>query len=216
LGASRVDLLKQVSERSKTINKAAITMANTIYKNTSSQLIENNDIINIKLSDYINQLVTDCNYYFEDMDIDLSALVLMRNGFQYYSKNELTSDIRGIKSNYWYMDNFYNKKNEFWIMRFGDTMNKTNCMLSYGRVIRNSKSEYMGIILINSAERDYFKVYSDIIDEGNNVYILDQDGYAISHSNKDLIGAQIYYMPAFFKQYGYNGFKQNYDKKLMI
>lgn len=216
MGMSRVDLLEQVAERSKIINKAAITLANNIYINSSSLLLDNNDTKNAELSEHINRLVADCNYYFDGMDIDLSALVLMKNGFQYYSRNELTSDIKGIKSNYWYIDNFHNKKNEFWIMRFGDTLNKTNCMLSYGKIIRNSKGEYMGLILINSSERTFFKVYSDIVDEGNKVYILDENGYAISHSIKDLIGSQIFYMPAFFKQYGDKGFKLDYGKNLLI
>lgn len=214
-GESRVDLLKQVAERSKIINKAAITLANSVYLNLTSELMETGPD-NQDLTDKINQLVVDCNYYFDGLDIDLSALVLMRSGFQYYSKNEMTNDIRDIKNNYWYMDNFYNSKNEFWIMRFGDTLNKTNCMLSYGRIIRNAKGEYMGVILINSMERSFYKVYSDIIDKGNNVYILDQDGYAISHSNRDLIGAQIFYMPAFLEQYGQNGYRLNYEKQQLV
>lgn len=214
-GESRVDLLEQVAERSKIINKAAITLADSVYVNLASELLDA-DAEDEELAQKINQLVADCNYYFNGLDIDLSALILMRNGFQYYSRNETTNDIRDIQNNYWYLDNFYNSKNEFWIMRFGDTLNRTNCMLSYGRIIRNSKGRYMGVILINSMERNFFQVYSDIINKGNNVYILDQGGYAISHSNRDLIGSQVFYMPAFFDQYGQNSYQLNYDKRLLV
>ena len=48
-------------------------------------------------------------------------------------------------------------------MRFGDTLNRSNVMLSYGKVIRNSEGDYEGVILINASERTFFKVYSDII-----------------------------------------------------
>jgi two-component system sensor histidine kinase YesM len=132
------------------------------------------------------------------------------------STNELTSDIQNVKSNYWYVDNFYNNKIEFWIMRFGDTLNRSNVMLSLWQSDPNSNGEYEGLILINSSERTFFKVYSDIVKEGNSVYILDQNGYAISHPTKDLIGSQLTYMPAFFKQYGYSSFRTDFNKQMLI
>jgi two-component system sensor histidine kinase YesM len=216
LGEARIDLLKQVSERNKIINKAAISMADAIYNNTSADLLDSDPQTSEPTQLKVNQIVSDFNLYFDNIDIELSALILMRNGFQYASTNELTSDIEKVKSNYWYLDNFYSDKMEFWIMRFGDTQNRSNTMLSYGKVFRDSNGEYQGLILINSSERTFFKVYSDIINAGNSVYILDQDGYAISHSSKDLIGSQLTYMPAFFKQYGHSNYRMDIPKQKMI
>jgi len=216
LGEARIDLLKQVAERSKIINKTAISMANAIYNNTTADLLDSTAGSNNQSNQKVDAIVADFNQYFDNIDVELSALILMRNGYQYASTNELTSDIQNVKSNYWYVDNFSNNKNEFWIMRFGDTLNRSNVMLSYGKVIRNSEGDYEGVILINASERTFFKVYSDIINAGNSVYILDQDGYAISHPNKDLIGSQLTYMPAFFKQYGYSSYRTNFDKKMLI
>ena len=216
LGESRIDLLNQVAERGKIINKAAISMADAIYNNASADLLDSDETTSQQTYNKVDAIVADFNQYFDNIDVELSALILMRNGFQYASTNELTSDIQNVKSNYWYVDNFYNNKIEFWIMRFGDTLNRSNVMLSYGKVIRNSNGEYEGLILINSSERTFFKVYSDIVKEGNSVYILDQNGYAISHPTKDLIGSQLTYMPAFFKQYGYSSFRTDFNKQMLI
>jgi two-component system sensor histidine kinase YesM len=191
-------------------------MADAIYNNTSADLLDSDPQTSEPTQLKVNQIVSDFNLYFDNIDIELSALILMRNGFQYASTNELTSDIEKVKSNYWYLDNFYSDKMEFWIMRFGDTQNRSNTMLSYGKVFRDSNGEYQGLILINSSERTFFKVYSDIINAGNSVYILDQDGYAISHSSKDLIGSQLTYMPAFFKQYGHSNYRMDIPKQKMI
>lgn len=216
LGESRIDLLNQVAERGKIINKAAISMADAIYNNASADLLDSDEATSQQTYNKVDAIVADFNQYFDNIDVELSALILMRNGFQYASTNELTSDIQNVKSNYWYVDNFYNNKIEFWIMRFGDTLNRSNVMLSYGKVIRNSNGEYEGLILINSSERTFFKVYSDIVKDGNSVYILDQNGYAISHPTKDLIGSQLTYMPAFFKQYGYSSFRTDFNKQMLI
>jgi len=216
LGEARIDLLKQVAERSKIINKAAISLAGTIYNNTTVDLLESDGTEDALITQKVDRIVSDFNFYFDSIDLELSALVLMRNGFQYASNNELTSDIQEVTTNYWYVDNFYNNKNEFWIMRFGDTENRSNVMLSYGKVIRDSKGAYQGVILINSSERTFFKVYSDIIDAGNSVYILDQAGYAISHQTKDLIGSQVTYMPAFFRQYGYSSYRMDFARQMLI
>ena len=216
LGESRIDLLNQVAERGKIINKAAISMADAIYNNASADLLDSDETTSQQTYNKVDAIVADFNQYFDNIDVELSALILMRNGFQYASTNELTSDIQNVKINYWYVDNFYNNKIEFWIMRFGDTLNRSNVMLSYGKVIRNSNGEYEGLILINSSERTFFKVYSDIVKEGNSVYILDQNGYAISHPTKDLIGSQLTYMPAFFKQYGYSSFRTDFNKQMLI
>ncbi|MDD2458179.1 MAG: histidine kinase [Eubacteriales bacterium] len=216
LGEARIDLLKQVAERSKIINKAATSLADTIYNNTTVDLLNIDDSDDPMITQKVDQIVSDFNFYFDSIDLELSALILMRDGFQYASNNELTSDIQEVKSNYWYVDNFYNNKIEFWIMRFGDTENRSNVMLSYGKVIRDSDGVYQGVILINSSERTFFKVYSDIINQGNSVYILDQEGYAISHQTKDLIGSQLTYMPAFFKQYGYSSYRMDFARQMLI
>lgn len=216
IGEARIDLLKQVAERSKIVNKATISMADAIYNNTTADLLDRNSKSDQLIKKKVDSIVADFNTYFGDIDFELSALILMRDGYQYISQNELTSDIQKVKSNYWYLDNFYNNKIEFWIMRFGDTLNRSNVMFSYGKVIRDSKGEYQGLILINSSERTFYKVYSDIINEGNSVFILDENGYVISHQTKDLIGTQLTYMPSFFKQYGYSSYRLDFAKHMLI
>ncbi len=216
VSVSRIELLKQVSERSKIINKAAITMANTVYVNTSRDLLTMDSSENPELFDKINRIFFDSQSYFEGMDIELSLIALMKNGFTYSSVNELTSDLKDITGAYWYIDNFSNEKNEFWIVRFGDAVSKSNCMLSYGRVIRNPSGEYVGIVLVNSREKSVYQVYADILEQGGNIYILDENGYAISTSNKDLVGSQIYYMPAFIKMNGQNTFKPDYSRRIFL
>lgn len=206
VGDIRTDLLKQISDKSTTVNKSASYVSSNLYNRLVYHLLKNEHVTNHALTEQINQVFHEDEKAFEAIDIQLSLMVIMKNGFEYVSETVTQEDVKSIKSSFWYIDNFTNDKNNLWITRFGRFSNRANMEISYVKVLRDSNKAYQGVIIISSLERDVYDVYADILEEDNQIYIVDKNGIIISHKNKDLIGVQKFYMKTFFNDYEKNNF----------
>lgn len=206
VGELRSDLLSQVSNRSSTVNKSAKYVAVNLYNNLAYKLLMNEDEVNDSLTRLINDEFHEVKKAYEALDINLSTVVLMRNGYEYASDTVSNEYIKSIKSSYWYVNNFTSDKNQLWVTNFGEYNNQANMEISYVKVLRNSKREYQGIIMTNALERTVYDVFSDIINDDNEIYIIDENGVIISHKNKNLVGTEKFYMPIFFNEYKKNSY----------
>ncbi len=200
VGENRVDLLKQIAENGARINKAAQFAMDNIYRNVVYNLLTNDEAQNDELNTLIKTEFDQQKRSFESLDIQLSLIILMKNDFEYLSSYVTQKDINAIKSSFWYIDNFSNEKNQFWMTNFGWHDDRAAMEISYVKILRDSNWEYQGIMIIGSREKAVYDVYADILEENNNVFIVDETGTIISHSNKHMIGTQMYYMKSFFEE----------------
>lgn len=217
VGELRSDLLKQISINGSTINKAASHVGRKIYDDLSYELLTKVD----ESPEVIDELVEDGfiidEKAFEALDIDLSLIIIMRNGYAYTSKTVADTEVESIKNSFWYINNFSNEKNNMWVTRFGQFNNRINMEISYVLILRDASREYRGIIIVSAKERLVYDVYQDIQRDDNLIYIIDSTGTIISHSNKNLIGVSKYYMGAFFEEYPKNSYilKEIADEKVL-
>lgn len=201
IGNTRNEILAQVSERSKVVRSSAYALANKIYNEAGAILLYPDPDAEIPASECIEAIIEDANSYYELMDIHLSVAIIMRNRYEFLSRNSKEIRLDEIKNTYWYMDNFANSKTDLWLMSINDPTEPGTKLLSYCKVIRGDDGRYEGVILVNSSEQNLRQIYADIATKQNRICILNEDGYVISHSNPALIGMQLYYMPAFLRSY---------------
>ncbi len=202
LKESRMKVLRQVSERIRIINNIAVYSSNSIYDQFSDYFTD--DIINNhqSLSAEIEDSMSSTNMLLKDIQMDLDVMIILNNGYVYYSEGESESSVNSLKTSFWYMDNYSNDESEAWLVRFDNIDNIVKMKVSYGKIIRDENGVYLGVIISSISEKTFNEIYTSVSEERNNIFILDSTGKAISHSRSSLVGTDIYYMPTFFSTYG--------------
>ncbi len=206
--SSRVEVLRQMTERNRMINKFAEYIANELYNNINGDLLyeESNNKKQI-LKEKIETIITKDNNILSSLAIKPLITVLMADGVSYISDTEvLYSDIKikSIKNSYWYISNFSNDEDELWTVLYDAKNKKLQTTLSYGKIIRDDKKEYKGIILVSLEGSALDKIFANVVDDNTTIFVLDEKGKAISHSINTLVGVDLYYMPLFFETYEKN------------
>lgn len=197
---SRLDVLNQLEERNKILNNAMQYLADDIYKGCVPLLLQGAEQYE-QIQPEIIQIMDDGSAVLNELGMSPSIIILMKNQCSFQSSDITSSDIAQISSSFWYIDNMSNPASDFWSSRYYISNNQNNMELYYAKSILNESGEYEGIILV-SVSADYLKeAYQKMINEGYRMYILDENGKAISHSIPSLLGSNLYYMPYFWKHF---------------
>ena len=204
INQEQISTLEQIAERVHVIRNASTVTAKKIDEMFEYRLIHlSNEDKKIKKD--LDKFFYSINDFYGEIGIPLSVTILMKDGFEYFSENEVNTDTQAIKTNYWYVNNFISKNENIWVQRFENEDDKKGNVLSYGKILRyGENNDYQGIILVSSTENQFYELYENLIEKNSNVYILDKDGYVISHTNKNLINVQLWHMKAFFENYNKN------------
>ncbi len=216
---TRLELLKQVSDRAKLVNNVAVFSAESLY----DEFI--NDFIIMQEDQYdevINRLeknVHEKRKLLYEIGIDISVMIILNNGFTYYTAGESEQSVNNVKRSYWYINNISSNEEEIWVLRFNDIETIASMKASYGKKILDGDGQYVGLIVISITEKTLQDIYINLFSDNNVIYILDSDGKAISHSRQTLVGTELYYMPWFYNEYGKNNslfVKKNSMKSVLL
>lgn len=200
LKRSRMDVLNQLEERNKILNCAMQFLADSIYEECHPLLIDGSRQYN-QLGDELKVIMEDKSNVLNRLGMSPSIMILMKNQQVFQSGNITEQDISQISSSFWYIENMSKPKSDFWSSRYYISNNENNIELCYVKSILNKDGQYEGIILV-SVSADYLKeAYINMIKKGYYLYILDENGKAISHSIPSLLGSSLYYMPYFWNQF---------------
>lgn len=201
---SHLEILKQISERYKVVNNVTQYLSQTIYDEYGQLISEDVDLNQAEIGENIEKLIEKDRGIFKALQIDPTVMIILDNGYVYKSSGETDLMVQNVKNSYWYVENYFNDKKDCWIVRFAEVTDVVKTKASYCNIIRSSSGEYKGIILVSVMEDILNELYSDIANNNTTMFILDENGTAISHSVDSLVGSNLYYMPAFF-----NAFEKN-------
>ena len=65
----------------------------------------------------------------------------------------------------------------------------------------------VGVIVITAEHEALFRTFQKLVSDGAKVYILDQNGIIICHTNAQRVGNWMTSMEAFQEEYGYNSYR---------
>ena len=200
LKRSRMDILNQLEERNKILNNAMQFLADSIYQECLPLLIDNSKEYE-QLKPELKEIMEDRSNVLNRLGMSPNIIILMKNQQVFQSGNITAQDISQISSSFWYIENMSQPKSDFWSSRYYISNNENNIELCYVKSILNNDGQYEGIILV-SVSADYLKeAYANMIKKGYYLYILDENGKAISHSIPSLLGSSLYYMPYFWEHF---------------
>lgn len=196
IGRNRTDVLRQIAERADIVKTSSITLSN-LY----SHEIQSNDFLSkgmtpgeqAEASRYLDAQKQIYNVVFEHIGLGYEAVLLGDNGFDYYS-DESRVDLDSLKQQPWYrhlrtaLNNAPVGTVEFSRTFKNDTANGPVYQFAAGRLLETGDGQSVLLILID--EHLLETLYATTQEQGGEIYMYDQNGFIVSHSNKKMLGKQ--------------------------
>lgn len=200
-GAARIDVLEQVSDISSNNRHFMENAMDMVYSNLYPALVDSHSGENIQ--DSLDEMQS----LFDRVGLDLTIDVVINARKVYMTDNENDASIRTLLNSYWYIKHYSGETETSWNLRFVDAQDINSYYLSYGRTVYDSSKEVRGVIIINTTQKSQFRALQKLVGASDKLYILDQNGIVICHSNSQMVGDWLANMAAFEEKYGYDSSK---------
>lgn len=199
IGSSRIDLLRQISERTNTVKTSATTLVG-LYRYGIADLTE--------IPENMDELLqADKRRYsgvFGPIGMDNDPLLVTGQGiYSSFPEQELPPY---LESQLWYR-RLRRKVLDApaGTVVFGSTF-PTADGTRYQFAVAQALEQFDGecILMVLMDERVLQDLYEPVLTDGSEIYIYDQQGYIVSHPNKKLLGKQFVDPQAMATLYGAN------------
>lgn len=199
-GNARVDLLQQISEINISNRRTMIRVMSHIYEEISPYFVAQpsaEDLPEDKLNVLLGEIQKQAATYGCDYTID----VVLNDKRVYSSYAHSDAWLKSMMQSYWYIKHFSGESVTSWNLRVQDAKNLDSYSLCYAHTLYDGQGAPIGVILLGSSPSSLFRTYQKLLDGGSTIYILDENGIVISHSNSSMIGVWLYTVEAFTQQY---------------
>lgn len=151
------------------------------------------DITNKDNYDYVEGLLMDQVFKYGKFNMKPELYIVGENGLSYgtYSKNKY--NLENMKNKDWYEKIVKANGNTVLINTYRDEngIGPYKNILKMGRVIKDLiTNETLGILIIDISETMLYDRYSELLEKGTSVYIVDSTNNIISSKDKRLIGSK--------------------------
>lgn len=194
IGKTRVDILRQISDLNQQNMNIMRNAMDNLYGTVQGAVDENG--LGAFDGGQAGQAMKNANDFFANMDVSSSVDIIVKGGTVYSSDGNLERT-KALKQTVWYTYLISGSRTESWNMNFPDREDPKGIVLAYGKTLYNKSGEPSGIVIISISQETLYKSYESALTENNTIYIMDEAGIVISHSNPKLIGFTFYYMPTF-------------------
>lgn len=212
-GQSRVELLQQLAGSNAVNRSNMVGMMDALYEDYHNILVTP---ASAKVNREIEKKVRETATILQHTGLDFTVDILMND------KREFTTgsveSLRLLKNTYWYIKHYAGEVDDSWNLRYLNDQDVSDYGLSYGRTLRDENGHAMGVLIITSAYEAMFRTLPRLLDNGSKVYILDQNGILIYHSNQHLIGNWMTSISAFESKYdrdSYTVFRRNKERIML-
>lgn len=212
IGGSRLDVLRQIAERANSIKSSSITLLNLYDYEIEAGGYPDGPLDAAGAQQAAAELDSQKRMYdqvFRHTGLGYEAVLLNRGGFEYRSDER--EDLRSIEQQIWYRRLLVGlgqaRPGEVRFSRtFGTEINGERIYrFAAGQLLRGGEKPCVLLVLID--ERMLEELYAAAQGQDSEIYIYDQDGFIVSHSNKRMLGKQFIDVAYMRERYGVN----NYD-----
>lgn len=194
IGKSRLDILKQIASLNQVVKSVTSSVADDLYADLYNE-VQSSSFDRMTFEMKMRGRVKATKAVFDRYSMDTSVDVVMRDtGARYSSSTEMSEPSDQLLKSYWYTNLISGVSDKSWSMRIFQSPESESVVLSYGRVLRGTDGRVLCTIIANTSQNMVYKNYSDALRAGNRLYIVDENGIIISHSNPALIGFALYHM----------------------
>lgn len=204
-GSARVDLLRQISEMNASNRSTMISVMGHVYEELAPYFAGGQTVEN-PTKDKLNMLLGDLQQQAAAFGCDYTIDVVMNDKTVYSSFEHSDAWLKSMMQSYWYIKHFSGESVTSWNLRVQDAKNLESYSLCYAHTLYDGDGRPIGVILLGASPSSLFRTYQKLLDAGSTIYILDENGIVISHSNPNMIGVWLYTVDAFTKQYKLNSY----------
>lgn len=201
-GQARVEVLEQISDVSASNRHSMENVMEQVYLALYPHLTEG-DVD----GDRVQETLDAFQATMDSVGIKATIDVVLGVHEVYMTQNETKESIQNLLNSYWYIKHYSGETAESWNLRFIDTKDIHSYFLSLGRTVYNAAGKSVAVIVINTSQEQQFRALQKLMGESDRVYILDQNGIAICHTNSNIVGTWQASMSAFQEKYGFNASK---------
>lgn len=213
-GGERIEVLKQIGERSSSINNASRTVSNLfaydayLLKALEADFVSDSEREN--LNAWINNVKAGYDQVFGDISLQFEVVVIGENGFTYSSRAGNDYAFAELKKQLWYVTVLERSEDIVYITSFNDNFAYSDdpgvkqYVFSAARNLYDESGEKIGSLLINVDEELLFSLSGLSAEDENNIYIVDSGGKVVSHREKSSLGMNFIDMDRFEEMYGFN------------
>ena len=211
IGQSRLDVLKQISERSNTIKNSTITISNLYrYDEEVQRCLNENGLSEDEMEQagrYLDGVKENYDRVFHDVGVAYDVVILGDNGFRYASRGRDHYDFDGLESQLWYKRSYDAENDIVFISSFREKFDLSSREERYVfaafRRVAGTEGGETGTILVNVDEKYLEDLYGTAEDRSN-LYIFDKKGNIVSSREKSLLGKNFIGVDNFRRLYGEN------------
>ena len=211
IGQSRLDVLKQISERSNTIKNSTITISNLYrYDEEVQRCLSENGLSEEEMEQagrYLDGVKENYDRVFHDVGVAYDVVILGDNGFRYASRGRDHYDFDGLESQLWYKRSYDAENDIVFISSFREKFDLSSREARYVfaafRRVAGADGGETGTILVNVDEKYLEDLYGTAEDRSN-LYIFDKKGNIVSSREKSLLGKNFIGVDNFRRLYGEN------------
>jgi two-component system sensor histidine kinase YesM len=211
IGQSRLDVLKQISERSNTIKNSTITISNLYrYDEEVQRCLSENGLSEEEMEQagrYLDGVKENYDRVFHDVGVAYDVVILGDNGFRYASRGRDHYDFDGLESQLWYKRSYDAENDIVFISSFREKFDLSSREERYVfaafRRVAGTDGRETGTILVNVDEKYLEDLYGTAEDRSN-LYIFDKKGNIVSSREKSLLGKNFIGVDNFKRLYGEN------------
>ncbi len=217
IGRSRVDVLKQIGERTRVIKNSVITLSNLYYFDRQINKLVTDPLNTnpIPVND-LSEIAGKYKEAFKEINLDFYSVIVSENGFKYCSlQNSDNYNYKGATVNLWFKDVEKKDGSIYWVSSYNDQDNdkESKYVFSAARVFKdNITGRHTGTLLINVEERTLYNTYKNVLNGKNSIYIIDEKGSFVSHNDENMLGINFFEMNRFrdiFKKNDFSIIKKN-------
>lgn len=199
IGQSRVDVLKQITERTATVKSTMLHVSNTFYTN--------DEILSYIMQEPLTEEMREQFVHVAEENIRSTDAVFQSNEFEFdfsvYAKNGLSYstlpkkqgyDFYDLKNELWYKDAISRPDDMNWISTSSAAENRKSNTVSAVRMLKDEKGEIQGTLIISINEAILKAAYENMTAEDSDIFIVDESGKVVSNKNEKMLGLKYFNM----------------------
>ena len=218
IGSNRTAVLRQIGERADIVKTSSITLSNLYrYEIQSNGFLEKgmSEEAGEKARQYLDSQKEIYDEVFSRIGLGYEVVLMGENGF-IYNSDSANVDVSTWMHQPWfkYLLAALNSGTDETV-EFSRTFSTNENGSSVYRFAAGQMLDWGGsrsVLLILIDEQQLENLYVSTQEQGGEVYIYDQNGFIVSHSNKKMLGKQFIDVDYMQNEYGTN--RSNIIKKL--
>lgn len=204
LGQNRLDVLSQIASQNKVIKSVSAHVTDELVDRIQLRYVQGEP-----LSDVIQSELEKTQQLFNQYEMNTTIDIVITNTKERFStsREDKQEPLKQLTSSYWYLNLVSGENDKVWNLRLLDIEDAASSVLSYGRVMWDKGGKVACVIMTNTSQRMLYDSYGSLVDQDNIIYIVDQNGVFISHTNPGLVGFSMYHMASRQEQLHQNSTK---------